>query len=281
MKDSERRLRQYLYAESNGKNKERHIQQELYNEALSLSSHTSLNLRTIVDALAEHCYKHFKTLSGEFKQYFSKNNAVAEILIASFLKKLEAENRDKPVDLADPELLSARKELLDFIEDYAKDTGKTVAQFLEEVVKIQYPDLNTHALIDREVKSKWSEQINIAADNIAESKFAALFSTNQTGFILDYFFSRVIRRSDSGEVRADRNSLEVLLEFLESKNYDLENLYELLYGEFHSMAHIGRHKAINGRITSIRNNIREAETGVGINSESAPFLKDNFDFDKF
>ena len=281
MQDSERRLRQYLNKESNEKDIGRQTQLELYNEALSLSTHTSLNLRTIVDALTEHCYKKFKTLSGEFNRSFSKNNAVAEILIASFLKKLEAENVNIPIEPGDPALLSARKDLLEFIQDYAKDTGKTVAQYLEETVNIQYPYLNTHALFNKEVRDQWAGQISTAAEKIAEGKYAALFAGDPKGFILDFFFTRVIPKSENGEVRADRNSLEGLLSFLDGKHYELENLYELLYEEFRSMSSIGKNKAINGRIAGTRDSINATGTGVELVSDSAPFIKDNFDFDKF
>jgi len=249
MNDSERRLRQYLYAETNGRNREKAIQMELYQQALSLSQHTTLNLRTIVDALAEHCYKKYKTLSEEFITSFSTNSSVAEILINVFLKKLQAESKlkaeaaEKTADTESPELLSARKDLMDFIRDYAKDTGKTVASFLEEVINLQYPGLDHYRLFNDEVRKLWQDQINDAAGKIVESKYTSLFSSDNKGFILDFIFFRVIKEGERGRVTTDRQALEKLLFFLEEKNFEVEKLYELLYGEFRNMSNIGRNKA--------------------------------------
>jgi hypothetical protein len=175
---------------------------------------------------------------------------------------------------AAPELLSARQELGSFIRNYARDGGRTLNMFLQQARMI-YPSVNFYQLFDPEMQALFAEQINIAAQNIVSNKLKVLFEGNpdegakdhrHKNFILDFVFSRVLKKGKENKMMVDGGSIIKLVQFLDEQCFEIEQLYMLIYSEIVQM----------GKIQDIRAETRGA-VGVG----SANVVAEDFDFDSF
>lgn len=212
----------------------------------------------------------------------------------------------------DEEYQNAREELISFLKDYAKDNGRTLSSFLKRA-KRHYPNVNfaqmftespeadeevnmrgTHSrkieggLRPNSVRSLLEDQINKAAALVVGQKYRSLFEgvpdnlddekkkkARKTSFILDYIFRRVINVDSENNVRADHNSAEKLVSFLNKQGYELENLYMVLYKEINEM------RKMKSRMKNTRDSVKKKISGIILEETPYPFLDENFDFDAF
>lgn len=263
-----------------GKMEQSHESPTLLNTLLAFANLPNVNLRTIIDGLADSAYEDKTLLAEEFLEEF-RNLDGSKMLVVKFIEKLQPPTVEEENEELQQQALA---ELRDFICRYST-SAITLHAWIKQQQKA-YPEVNFEKLFNDDITDLLAWEIEKTATVIVREKYQKLFGGGEKKdserseeekkknkrFILNFFVHRVIQL-DNGNFKINEEALEKLIEFINEQKYPLEQLYLLLYKEIKEMRHMIDEPA------EIRASTKTAIAAIGL-LENNPLFHGGFDYDE-
>jgi hypothetical protein len=230
-------LRALALTGKNGNQADAKINQHLLDHAQELSGMPALKIEVIIKALLSEALDN-GLLPEEFLIKVDQL-ALPATINSAFLAALQRED-DKLCPLAEDQPISskslqdARSELKIFIGDNYLHGSTSLDEYIQGLRKI-YPSIRFAELFDDELRDLLTKSL-MAKFKAEVPKSRDLIT--KSDFILNYLFRRVIKGTEQGQLIIDKDCLRSLVEALHALKYRLENLHDLVKGEFREMARI-------------------------------------------
>ncbi|MBU0667750.1 phage antirepressor N-terminal domain-containing protein [Patescibacteria group bacterium] len=245
----------------------------LIEQAQILSRTTDLTLRNIVGTMANYAFTKAKLLPDEFMRIFI-DNSFATVMIAEFLgHHLEDEGATGDTEPDEEQTRAFRSEMQAFIQGYPE--GGTLSDYVS-VLRKKYPGANFTKGFDNDLQHQMVLKINQETYKLVPKLYELiLHEMGASRFILDYLFHRVIKINGKKIPPVNKENLGILIQFLVDTNYQLDDLYILLFEEMHRMDTVHRErKETHNKIAAVHEDVHDQDFN--------PMLfGDEFDFDKY
>lgn len=222
--------------------------------AQEVGNYSDADLTTVIGNLISEAFKRYKLLTDECLEVLTQDNpltgqSVPDVLVNAFIMSYRP---DYTQTINDGSVYDqARDYLCEFLRAYAGNyLQRTIHATVYHEIPKRFPGVSIYKLLrDPEVRRLMVDQIKIAVGGIVASKMNELFRRERSSFIKGYLYDRVLyeEKDSEGKYRlvADQATLRRLLEFLIDQRYPkeeerlrLDDLYMLLYREFHAQYEI-------------------------------------------